>query len=127
MVHITKFLEIPFEEAINKVTEALKKEGFGIITEIDVKKTLKEKIGADFRKYRILGACNPNLAFRMLQQDDKVGLLMPCNVIVQEHDDGRTEVSTFNPIKSMPLATNTTIEEVADDIECRLTAVIKNL
>lgn len=127
MVHITKFLEIPFEDAIGKVTEALKKEGFGIITEIDVKKTLKDKLGADFRNYRILGACNPNLAFRMLQQDDKVGLLMPCNVVIQEHEDGRTEVTTFNPIKSMPLASNPAIEEVADDIECKLTAVIRSL
>lgn len=127
MVHITKFLEIPFEEAIVKVTEALKKEGFGIITEIDVKKTMKEKLGADFRKYRILGACNPNLAYRMLQQEDKIGLLMPCNVIVQEHADGRTEVTTFNPIKSMPIGSNPAVEEVADDIECKLTAVIRSL
>lgn len=127
MVHITKFLGIPFEDAIVKVTETLKKEGFGIITEIDVKQTMKEKLGADFRKYRILGACNPHLSYKMLQLDDKTGLLMPCNVIVQEHDDGRIEVSTFNPIKSMPQVSNPDIEEVADDIECKLTAVIRNL
>lgn len=127
MVYITKTVDYSFEDALDKVIENLKKEGFGVITEIDVKQTLKEKIGAEFRKYRILGACNPNFAFQVLQIEDKVGLLMPCNVIVQEHENGKVEVTTFNPIKSTPLITNPVIEELANDVECKLTEVIKKL
>lgn len=127
MVYITKTVDYSFEEALERVIENLKKEGFGVITEIDVKQILKEKIGADFRKYRILGACNPNFAHQALQAEDKVGLLLPCNVVVQEHGNGKVEVTTFNPIKSMPFPTNTVIEDLANDVECKLTEVIKKL
>jgi uncharacterized protein (DUF302 family) len=127
MVYITKIVGYGFEEAIQKVTAALKQEGFGIITEIDVQKTLKEKIDADFRRYRILGACNPGFAYRALQLEDKIGLLMPCNVIVQEHPHGKTEITTFNPFKSMPILNNPEIEKLANEIECKLTDVIKNV
>jgi uncharacterized protein (DUF302 family) len=109
------------------VTESLRNQGFGIITEIDVRKTIKEKLDADFRKYKILGACNPQFAHKALQIDPMIGLLMPCNVIVQEHDDGRVEVTTFNPIANMPGISNPKLEDLATDMECKLTDAIKSL
>jgi len=127
MVYITKKVNYSFDDTIKKVTEGLKEEGFGIITEIDVKKTLKEKIDVDFRKYRILGACNPVFAHKALQEEDKIGVLLPCNVVVQECEDGQIEVTTFNPIKSMPISHNPAIEEMANEVECKLTDVIKKL
>lgn len=95
--HLSKFVDYSYSEAIERATAELKKEGFGILTQIDAKATLKEKIGADFRPYMILGACNPNFAHQALLAEDKVGTLMPCNVVVQQHDDGRVEVSAMNP------------------------------
>lgn len=95
--HISKFVDYSYSEAIERATTELKKEGFGILTQIDAKATFKEKIGADFRPYMILGACNPNFAHKALLTEDKVGTLMPCNVVVQQHDDGRVEVSAMNP------------------------------
>ena len=90
--HFSKIVKVPFEQAITSVVEGLKREGFGILTDIDVKVTLKNKLGADFRPYRILGACSPPLAYRALQLEDKIGTMLPCNVIVQEHADGTVEV-----------------------------------
>lgn len=127
MVYITKTVEMTFEEAIEKVTEALKEQGFGIITEIDVTRTLKEKIDVDFRNYRILGACNPHFAHKALKAEEKIGVLLPCNVVVQQHEDGTVEVTTFNPVKSMPLMNNPKLEELADDVECKLNDMIKSL
>ncbi|MEW6655114.1 MAG: DUF302 domain-containing protein, partial [Bacteroidota bacterium] len=96
----SKVVQLSFDETISKVTEELKKEGFGILTEIDVKETLKKKLDVDFRKYKILGACNPPFAYKALQAEENLGVLLPCNVVVQEKD-GKTIVSTVNPIESM--------------------------
>src|SRR5665647_1256510 len=93
----TKLTDMAFEDAIAHVTAVLKEHGFGIITEIDVKETLKKKIDVEFRPYHILGACNPSFAHQALQADDKAGIMMPCNVIVQQHDDGKVEISINNP------------------------------
>ncbi|MDX1547693.1 MAG: DUF302 domain-containing protein, partial [Rhodothermales bacterium] len=93
-------LDLPFDDAIAHVTEALKEEGFGVLTEIDVQATLKKKLDVDFRPYRILGACNPHFAHQALQAEDKIGTMLPCNVIVQQTGDGRTEVAAVDPIAS---------------------------
>jgi len=95
--HISKFVDYGFSEAIERATAALKDEGFGILTEIDAQATIKKKLDQDFRPYMILGACNPQLANEALRREDKVGVLLPCNVVVQQHDDGRVEVSAMNP------------------------------
>ena len=94
--HISKVLTIPFDEAINRVTEELSKEGFGILTEINVQATLKKKLDIDFRQYRILGACNPPFAYKALQAEDKIGTMLPCNVIIQETDEGGVEVAAID-------------------------------
>jgi uncharacterized protein (DUF302 family) len=96
--YFSKILNVSFEEAISKVTDELKKEGFGILTDIDVKETLKKKLNVDFKKYRILGACNPPFAYQALQEEDKIGTMLPCNVIVQELADGSVEVAAVDPV-----------------------------
>jgi len=125
--HFSKTLDIPFEAAITKATEALKQEGFGVLTDIDVKNTLKQKIGVDFRKYRILGACNPSLAHRALQAEDKIGTMLPCNVIVQEHADGKVEVSAIDPIASMQAIVNPALSGIATEVQGKLRRVIEAL
>jgi uncharacterized protein (DUF302 family) len=121
----TKVVNLGFEEAILKVTEELKKEGFGVLTEIDVKETMKKKLDVDFRKYKILGACNPPFAYKALQAEDKIGTLLPCNVIVQETQDGKTEVSTVNPLVSMQAVKNVNLEPVALQISDKLKKVLE--
>lgn len=116
-----------FDEAIEKVTAELKKEGFGVLTEIDVKNTLKEKIGVDFKKYKILGACNPHFAYKALQSEDKIGVFLPCNVIVEEHENGDIEVSAVDPIASMSSVKNEALGEFALEVQQTLMTVIKNL
>jgi uncharacterized protein (DUF302 family) len=125
--HFSKTLDVPFDTAIVKATEALKREGFGVLTEIDVQSTLKQKIGVDFRKYRILGACNPGLAHRALQAEDKIGTMLPCNVIVQEHADGKVEVSAIDPIASMQAVANPGLATVATEVQGKLRRVIEGL
>jgi uncharacterized protein (DUF302 family) len=122
--YITAFTKIPFQEAIDRVTGELKNEGFGVITTIDVKNTLKQKIDIDFRKYTILGACNPVFAHRALTMDDKIGTLLPCNVIIQESDGG-TEISAINPRESMKGIMSGELVEFASEITARLERVIK--
>jgi len=116
-----------FNEAIELVTAELKKEGFGILTEIDVKDTLKSKIDVDFKKYKILGACNPHFAYEALQSEDKIGVLLPCNVIVQEHENGAVEVSAVNPMASMSAVQNKTLGELASKVQLKLIKVINSL
>ncbi len=116
-----------FEKAIEQVNEELSKEGFGVLTEIDVKETLKKKIDADFKKYRILGACNPHFAFKSLQKEDKIGVFLPCNVIVEEHDNGEIEVSAVDPIASMMSVANESLGEIATEVQQKLKRVIENL
>jgi len=125
--YFSKTLKVSFDEAIAKVTEALKKDGFGIITEIDVKETLKKKLSVDFRKYKILGACNPPFAYKALQLEDKIGLMMPCNVIVQELPGGKVEVAAIDPVASMAAVKNTKLGEVGKEVSAKLKAVIDNL
>jgi uncharacterized protein (DUF302 family) len=119
-------LDLPYEEAIQKVMAALKQEGFGVLTEIDVKATLKKKIDADFRKYAILGACNPPLAHRALTADLEIGLLLPCNVIVYE-EDGGSVVSIVDPISMLSVVENPNLQAVADEARVRLERVAKAL
>ncbi|MFW9916815.1 MAG: DUF302 domain-containing protein [Candidatus Thorarchaeota archaeon] len=125
--HTSKNLDITFDEAIDKVTEELKKEGFGVLTEIDVKKTLKTKLDVNFRNYRILGACNPPFAYRALQQEDKIGVMLPCSVIVQEHEEGQIEVSAVDPIASMQAIDNPKLREIAAAVGLKLKKVIESL
>ena len=123
----TKKTTKTYEEAIDKVTSELKKEGFGILTEIDVKKTLKQKLDVDFRRYKILGACNPPFAYQALQSEDKIGLMLPCNVIVQETPDGTVEVSAIDPIASMQAVDNPALGEIATQVRDKLQNVISNI
>lgn len=123
----SKTLASSFDEVVSNVTEELKKEGFGILTEIDVKETLKKKLDVDFRKYKILGACNPPFAYQALQVEDKIGTMLPCNVIVQEHDEGKVEVSAVDPIASMQAVENPQLLDIATQIQSKLQAVIDRL
>ena len=120
-------LDIGFDEAVARATEELKRGGFGVLTEIDMQKTLKAKLNVDFRRYRILGACNPPFAYKALQAEDKIGLMMPCNVIVQETPDGRTEVAAVDPLASMSAVDNPGLRDVAEDVREKLRAVIAGL
>ncbi|AGA80647.1 MULTISPECIES: DUF302 domain-containing protein [Echinicola] len=117
---------ISFEEAIQKVTETLKEEGFGILTEIDVKETLKKKLDEDFRPYKILGACNPPFAHKALLAEDKIGAMLPCNVIVQQSDDS-VEIAAVDPVASMQAVENKDLEGIAEEIQSKLKAVIESL
>jgi len=125
--YFSKTLRIPFDEAVVKVAEELKKEGFGIITEIDVKETLKKKLNVDFKKYRILGACNPSFAYKALQAEDKIGTMLPCNVIVQETSEGKIEVAAIDPIASMQAIDNPKLLDTAEQVRGKLKKVIGNL
>jgi uncharacterized protein (DUF302 family) len=125
--HFSTTLRIPFAAAINRVTEELQKEGFGILTEIDVQQTLKKKLDVDFRPYRILGACNPPFAYQALQVEDKIGTMLPCNVIVQEIGNGVVEVSAVDPVASMIAIENPTLGAVAKVVQAKLRKVIESL
>ena len=120
-------MKIPFDDAIAKVTDELKKEGFGVLTDIDVKATLKMKLDVDFHKYRILGACNPPYAYKALQIENNVGTMLPCNVIVQERNDGSVEVSAVDPVASMLAIENDGLREIANQIQAKLKKVIASL
>lgn len=125
--NISKKVEGAFNDIIAKVTEELKKEGFGIITEIDLKDKFKEKLNVDFRNYKILGACNPALAFKAIEQEDKIGTLLPCNILVQEHENGEVEVSAINPLSSIGAVQNEQLQLLAAEVSSKLKGVIENL
>ncbi|MEX2478047.1 MAG: DUF302 domain-containing protein [Gracilimonas sp.] len=127
LYHFSKTLDLDFDKAIEKTTEILKEEGFGVLTEIDIKETLKKKLDVDFRKYRILGACNPPNAYKALQAEGHIGLMLPCNVIVQEHEDGKVEVSAVDPVASMQAIDNKDLGEVATNVRNMLKNVIDRL
>jgi uncharacterized protein (DUF302 family) len=120
----TTVLNTSYEDAISKVTDALKEEGFGVLTEIDVRATLKKKLDVDFRKYVILGACNPPYAHQTLQADLDVGLLLPCNVIVYETDDKKTYVSAINPVSALEVIKNEKLRKIAKEVSEKLRKVI---
>ena len=122
----SKTIDLGFDEAINKVTDELKKEGFGVLTTIDVKDTLKKKINVDFKKYTILGACNPPIAHRALQAEEELGLLLPCNVIVYEKDN-KTTVSFFDPMIMTKLINNKKMEPIAKEVKEKLQRVFAGL
>lgn len=124
--HFSKIAEGNFESVIARVTEELKKEGFGVLTEIDVKETLKKKLDVDFRKYRILGACNPSFAHQALKAEDKIGVMLPCNVVVQEHENGKVEVSAIDPVASMMAVENDNLTGIAGQVREKLKKVIGN-
>ena len=122
--YIATTLERPFNEAVAEAEAALKEEGFGIISRIDVQETLKSKIGVDFRPYTILGACNPALAHQALQLENKVGTMLPCNVVVQALEDGGSEVAAIDPVASMQAIENPSLIEAASEVRQRLSRVI---
>ncbi len=125
--YFSKILNVSFDEAILKVTDELKKEGFGILTDIDLKETLKKKLNVDFKKYRILGACNPPFAYQALQAEDKIGTMLPCNVIVQELADSGVEVAAVDPVASMMAIENPELKNIAEQVRAKLKRVIDNL
>jgi uncharacterized protein (DUF302 family) len=122
--YFTKMVNASFDEAVAKVTVELKEEGFGILTEIDVKETLKKKLNVDFRRYKILGACNPPSAYKALTAENKIGTMLPCNVIVQEIPDGQVEVTAIDPLASMQAVENPALKEIAAEISKKLKTVI---
>nr|WP_243398616.1 DUF302 domain-containing protein [Leptospira meyeri] len=127
MLGLTVHRKKSFEDTITDTTEALKKEGFGVLTTIDVKNTLKEKIGVDFKRYTILGACNPGFAHKALQTADEIGLLLPCNVVVTEEKNGETKVSIFDPMTMTKLVQNPELEKIAKEVQEKLIQVIHHL
>lgn len=125
--YFAKTLDMDFDDAVRHATEVLKRHGFGIITEIDVTDTFKKKIGKDFRRYRILGACNPNMAYEALQIEDKVGTMLPCNVVVQEAAPGRVEVAAIDPVSSMQAIPNDRLRATAVQVRQKLQDAVNEL
>jgi uncharacterized protein (DUF302 family) len=125
--YFNKTISGNFDEVITKVTDELKKEGFGILTEIDVRETLKKKLDVDFKKYKILGACNPPFAYKALQAEDKIGTMLPCNVIVIEQAPGQIEVAAIDPIASMQAVANPNLGKVASEVQSKLRRVVESL
>jgi uncharacterized protein (DUF302 family) len=125
--YFTKIVALDFNSAIEKVTEELKNEGFGVLTEIDVKATMKKKLDIDFRNYKILGACNPPFAYKALTEEDKIGTMLPCNVVVQEHESGKVEVTAVDPVASMKAIQNPGLAPIALEIQEKLRKVIERV
>ncbi len=123
----SKAVNLGYEEAIEKVTEELKKEGFGVLTEIDVKATLKKKLDVDIKPYKILGACNPPFAYKSLQAEEQIGLMLPCNIIVYVNDNNETVVAAIDPVASMQAVKNDKLDDIALTIQGKLKNVISNL
>lgn len=125
--HISKIINADFDTAIDKVKEELAKEGFGVLTDIDIKSTFKNKLGIDFNNYRILGACNPGFAYEALKSENRIGTMLPCNVIIQEHDNGEVEVSAVDPVASMMSVGNDELGDIATAVRTKLKRVIDSL
>jgi uncharacterized protein (DUF302 family) len=125
--YLGKTLPIAFDEAVARTMDALKKEGFGVLTEIDVKETLKKKIGVDFPNYRILGACNPALAYEALKLENKAGTMLPCNVVVRDAGNGQTEVAAIDPVASMQAIDNPELKRLAAQVRAKLEKVVAAL
>ncbi|HDJ33425.1 MAG TPA: DUF302 domain-containing protein [Bacteroidetes bacterium] len=125
--YFSKKIRADFDSALERVTEALNREGFGVLTDIDIQKKFEEKLGVSFRKYRILGACHPGYAYRMLQQEDKIGTLLPCNIVIQEAENGQTEVAVVNPEASMSTVKNDSLARIAGEVKSKLEKVLASL
>ena len=125
--YFNKILDLKFDEVVQKTIEELKKEGFGVLTKVDLKEKLKEKLNIDLKKYVILGACNPPRAYEALKVEDKIGLMLPCNVIVQEIEEGKVEVAAIDPVASMQAVENSKLTEIAENVRNKLKTVIDNL
>lgn len=125
--HISKKVNLAFEEAITRVTKQLKEEGFGVLTNIDMQQTLKNKLDVSIKPYTILGACNPRLAYHALQKEDKIGLMLPCNVLVTGIEDGKSEISAVDPVKSMQGIENKELHDTAEEVRQKLERVINGL
>jgi uncharacterized protein (DUF302 family) len=125
--HFTKTVDLPFEEAVDAAVKALAEKGFGVLTTIDVKTTLKKKLDVEFQPYTILGACNPKFAHQALQLEDKIGTMLPCNVIVQQRDDGKVEVSAVDPVASMQSIENPRLGSVANEVRALLKGAVDSL
>ncbi|MBI3452477.1 MAG: DUF302 domain-containing protein [Rhodospirillales bacterium] len=125
--HFSKTVARPFDRAVADVTAELQKQGFGVLTEIDVKATLKKKLDVDFRPYRILGACNPKFAYQALQAEDKIGAMLPCNVVVQQLDGGKVEISAVDPVASMQAIDNPQLAAIAGQVRSFLQTVIEKV
>ena len=125
--YFSKTVNLPFDDAIARVTDELKKEGFGVLTDIDVRATMKKKLDVDFRNYRILGACNPPFALQALLAEDKIGTMLPCNVIVQEHAPGVVEVAAIDPVASMAAVDNPQLGIVGQEVRAKLQRVVERL
>ena len=125
--HFSKTVDLPFDAAVAATTAALKNHGFGVLTQIDVKDTLNKKIGANFRPYLILGACNPKLAYEALTLEDKIGTMLPCNVVVQQHDGGKVEISAVDPVASMAAIENQKLSAVAGQVRDLLKQVVAEI
>ena len=125
--YIGRVLRMPLEDVVARATEALKNEGFGIITQIDIRETLKQKLGVDFAAYRILGACNPKLAYEALQMENKVGTMLPCNVVIRDAGNGNTEVAAIDPVASMQAIDNADLKRAAETVRARLQKAVEAL
>ncbi len=125
--YFSKTLNVSFDDAVKRVIEALKKEGFGVLTDINVKETLKKKLNVEFRNYRILGACNPPFAYQALQAEDKIGTMLPCNVVVQENSEGKVEVAAIDPVASMQAIDNPDLGDIAGQVRSKLKNVVDGL
>jgi len=125
--YFSTIIEKSFDQVVLDVTEELKKEGFGVLTDIDVKATMKKKLDVELKKYRILGACNPKYAYQALQKEDKIGTMLPCNVIVQELENGNIEVAAIDPSASMQAVQNPDLKGVAEEVRKKLQSVISSL
>lgn len=125
--YYTKEVDYSFEEALTKTKQVLADKGFGIITEIDLKEKFDEKLNVDFREYRILGACNPKMAYQAVEQENKIGVLLPCNVVVQEHIGGKVEISAVNPMETMSAVQNSNLESIAGEVSSKLKEAIDSV
>ncbi|WP_018477743.1 DUF302 domain-containing protein [Pontibacter roseus] len=125
--HLSKKINGSFEDATTKVKEALQQEGFGVISEIDLKEKFKEKLQVDFRNYKILGACNPKLAHQAIQQEPNIGVMLPCNVLLQEHENGEVEVTAVNPMETMAAVDNPNLSSLAEEVSQKLKTAINKL
>jgi len=125
--YVSRKLKMPFGDVITKITQTLKQQGFGIITTIDLKETLKKKLNVNFRNYTILGACNPQFAYNAVSLESHIGVMLPCNIVVQEHENGEVEVSAINPIETIGSHANTPLKDIAAEVSDRLRTAVDDL